>query len=76
METSPPKNGEHPPRIETPQEWRTPKKLFGGGTYGQRAGGTHPTGMHSCFLNVYYHCTLVFIRINVINRTDSPEPLF
>ena len=21
--------------------------------YGQQAGGTHPTGMHSCF---YYHC--------------------
>ena len=37
-----PPDGE-PPRMETPPEKQTP-------AYGLRAAGTHPTGMHSCFL--------------------------
>ena len=32
-----------PPRADTPQDQTPPP------AYGQRAAGTHPTGMHSCF---------------------------
>ena len=39
-QTSPPGQGE-PPREQTPPRKHTP-------AYGQRAAGTHPTGMHSC----------------------------
>ena len=42
IRTPPPRPG--PPRPDTPLHL----KFFLGGAYGQRAGGTHPTGMHSC----------------------------
>ena len=38
-QTSPPPERRHPPWKQTP-------------AYGQRAAGTHPTGMHSCFTKV------------------------
>ena len=40
----------HPPRADTPPEADPPVKHTP--AYGQRAAGTHPTGMHSCsYLN-------------------------
>ena len=51
-----------PPRVDTPQEQTTPlpppradppppgKQTA---AYGQRAAGTHPTGMHSCYFWIY-----------------------
>ena len=39
----PPRADTHPPREQTPPGKQT-------SAYGQRAAGTHPTGMHSCFL--------------------------
>ena len=50
--------GRHPPGADTPQEQtpppgadtppeQTPPAVHAG-RYGQQAGGTHPTGMHSC----------------------------
>ena len=37
-----------PPGVDTPQ---LPSSTEHAGRYGQRAGGTHPTGMQSCCLN-------------------------
>ena len=50
QQTPPPRqtpSGRHPP------PWRTPlaQCMLG---YGQQAGGTHPTGMHSCFNNRHF----------------------
>ena len=42
---TPPRDQVHPPEPGTlPRPWR----------YGLRAGGTHPTGMHSCFFQFFY----------------------
>ena len=54
----------HPPEADTPQEqtlppWirppraDTPPPAEHAGRYGQRAGGTHPTGMQSCSIFVF-----------------------
>ena len=32
----------------TPPGWYIPQGAVHAGRYGQQAGGTHPTGMHSC----------------------------
>ena len=45
--TPPPPGSRHPPGVDPPT---TPGKQTA--AYGQRAAGTHPTGMHSCFLIV------------------------
>ena len=54
--------GIHPPRADTPradtpQEQTPPKEQTPPPeqtpAYAQRTAGTHPTGMHSCFRNVY-----------------------
>ena len=43
-----------PPRTDTPQDQRqtpreqTPPSAVHAGRYGQQAGSTHPTGMHTC----------------------------
>ena len=31
-----------------------PQGAVHAGRYGQQAGGTYPTGMHTCFLSVFY----------------------
>ena len=49
----------------TPGTRYTPLRAVHAGRYGQQAGGTHPTGMHSCF-----HFFLLFIREFVWNSTD------
>ena len=41
---TPPLDQVHPPGPDTPPEPGTPPE------YGQRAAGTHPTGMHSCLI--------------------------
>ena len=46
--------GRHPPRSRHPHRSRPPGKQTPPGAvhaarYGQQAGGTHPTGMHTCF---------------------------
>ena len=46
-----PRDQVHPPRPGTPPGLGTPPGTEHAGRYGQRAGGTHPTGMQSC-----YHC--------------------
>ena len=44
---NPPTHSRHPP---TPTPWsRHPPCAVHAGRYGQLAGGTHPTGMHTCF---------------------------
>ena len=42
-----PPRSRHPPGADNPQEQTPPWKQTP--EYGQRAAGTHPTGMHSCF---------------------------
>ena len=42
-----PPRSRHPPRADTPRSRHPPVKQTL--AYGQRAAGTHPTGMHSCF---------------------------
>ena len=43
--------GCRPPR-QNPGVWQTPPPR-----YGQQAGGTHPTGMHTCFENKTRMCS-------------------
>ena len=51
-----PQAGIHPP-VSTPPWAGTPPGAVHAGRYGQQAGGTHPTGIHSClfayFLSIY-----------------------
>ena len=35
---------------------QTPPSAVHVGRYGQLAGGTHPTGMHTCFLSIWTSC--------------------
>ena len=45
----PPEQTHPPPGADTPsREEQTPPDTEHAGRYGQRAGGTHPTGMQSC----------------------------
>ena len=44
----PPPGSRHPPRADPPGA-DTPPPQEQTAAYGQRAAGTHPTGMHSCF---------------------------
>ena len=41
--------GETPPRQTSPGQTPPVPNTTG---YGQQAGGTHPTGMHTCFMNI------------------------
>ena len=47
-----------PPQEQTPPGADTPPGTEHAGRYGQRAGGTHPTGMQSCFL--FFHNKYLF----------------
>ena len=57
-ENPPPLPGRTPPARENPpcQGEPPPPPRKQTAAYGQRAAGTHPTGMHSCLLNVTYKC--------------------
>ena len=48
--------GYHPPGADTPRSRHPPcpPAAEHAGRYGQRAGGTHPTGMQSCFKSLHY----------------------
>ena len=46
----PPPGPDTPHREQTPQEQTPPQQSMLGVHYGQQACGTHPTGMHTCFL--------------------------
>ena len=48
-EQTPPPGADTPLGADTPQE-QTPSRTEHAGRYGQCAGGTHPTGMQSCFV--------------------------
>ena len=43
-----PRDQVHPPGPGTPPGTRYTPRAVHAGIYGQQAGGTHPTGMHSC----------------------------
>ena len=45
-----------PPWEQTPPRSRHPPGAEHAGRYGQRAGGTHPTGMQSCSRNKIHFC--------------------
>ena len=65
-----------PPRPGTPPGPDTPPRAVHAGRYGQQAGGTHPTGMHSCCLrnNQYFsNCILhvVFFYFRILARIHS-----
>ena len=40
----------HPPGADTPWDETPAPCAVHAGRYGQQAGGTHPTGMQSCFM--------------------------
>ena len=42
-----------PPQDQVPPDQTPPPPVEQAGRYGQRAGGTHPTGMQSCY-KIYY----------------------
>ena len=50
----PPSGAGTPPRTRYPPGAGTPPGAEHTGRYGQRAGGTHPTGMQSCVHNIKY----------------------
>ena len=54
----------HPPdQVHIPLRPGTPPRAEHAGRYGERAGGPHPTGMHSCFLMpTLYGSRLVWMR--------------
>ena len=53
---TPPRNRCPLPRDQVhPQDQVPPTGAVHAGRYGQQAGGTHPTGMHSCDKNVTIH---------------------
>ena len=45
---SPPPGADTPPRADPPRSRHPPPGAVHAGRYGQQAGGTHPTGMHTC----------------------------
>ena len=49
-----PRAGTALPRAGTPPWVSTPPRAVHAGRYGQQAGGTHPTGMHSCNVEISY----------------------
>ena len=50
-----------PPAADTPQEQAPPlPSAMHAGRYGQQAGGTHPTGMHTCLTIWLYFCRVRF----------------
>ena len=58
---TPPRDQVHPPGPGTPPQDQVPPPGTrytppGPGRYGLRAGGTHPTGMHSCFFLQFNEC--------------------
>ena len=57
---TPPRPGTPPPEqtpgADTPPGAGTPSAVHAG-RYGQQAGGTHPTGMQSCFSNIFSRIT-------------------
>ena len=58
-DTTPPAPGSRHPPEQTPWEQTTPPEQTPPGAehawiYGQRAGGTHPTGMQSCLNNIVF----------------------
>ena len=62
---------ESPPRWRMPPGWRTPPD--GEPPLGQCAGGTHPTGMHSClYLNpVSNQCRIYIMRFKLCSYRAS-----
>ena len=48
-----------PPRADTPREQTPPPPAEHAVRYGQRAGGTHPTGMQSCFYFIIHKFKLI-----------------
>ena len=55
-----PPGSRHPPWEQTPPLGADtpPPPAEHAGRYGQRAGGTHPTGMQSCIMWTFSHCNL------------------
>ena len=49
---TPPPGQVHPPGKVPPWQVHPPGAVHAG-RYGQQAGGTHPTGMNSCFFSIY-----------------------
>ena len=57
-QTPPPEQTPPPPGADTTWE-QTPPGAEHAGRYGQHAGGTHPTGMQSCFM-IFIHFKGIF----------------
>ena len=57
--------------IHTPPPRSRPPAAEHTGRYGQRAGGTHPTGMQSC----YWLESLAWKKINIMKREDDESPV-
>ena len=61
-----PLEADTPPGADTPPQEQTP-------AYGQRAAGTHPTGMHSCFVCI--HCLPVVVLPLLECQPKSHRPI-
>ena len=60
----PPPPGRYTPQQVQPPAGTPPPGAVHAGRYGQQAGGTHPTGMHSCYHN--YHKTTELSMLGII----------
>ena len=55
--------GIHPPWADTPPQTDIPHDTT---RYGQQAGGTHPTGMHTCFdIDIFYGVMTRFHKFKI-----------
>ena len=69
---TPPRPGTPPWTRYTPRLFTHPPRAVHAGRYGQQAGGTHPTGMHSCLvINFLLNNDRHFIIIQCIYSTKG-----
>ena len=73
--------GYHPPRDHAPYRDHAHPPTLGAehaGRYGQRAGGTHPTGMQSCVEFLLFSCKrLCTVAFSICSQFfERPFPIF
>ena len=75
-EQTPPAGSRHTPIIRHPPGSRHPLCAVHAGRYGQQAGGTHPTGMHTCdlkFLGQIFSKYFLGATAPRLSRSENPR---
>ena len=63
----------HPPCDQASPGGRHPPSTLHAGRYGQEAGGMHPTGMQSCYSNVFTHVIHGDYKLNTLNENMNQK---